>query len=51
MEGTDSGGGKIVAARMKIVNLPKEDSTEKSLLFSVTLEEYTLSDNYMMFLQ
>ena len=51
VEGTDSGGGKIVTARMKIVNLPKEDSTEKSLLFSVTLEEYTLSDNYMMFLQ
>ena len=48
---TDSGGGKIVTARMKIVNLPKEDSTEKSLLFSVTLEEYTLSDNYRMFLQ
>ena len=51
VEGTDSGGGKIVTARMKIVNLPKEDSTEKSLLFSVTLEEYTLSDNYRMFLQ
>ena len=51
VEGTDSGGGEIVTARMKIVNLPKEDSTEKSLLFSVTLEEYTLSDNYMMFLQ
>ena len=51
VEGTDSGGGKIVTARMKIVNLPKEDSTEKSLLFSVTLVEYTLSDNYMMFLQ
>ena len=51
VEGTDSGGGKIVTARMKIVNLPKEDSTEKSLLFSATLEEYTLSDNYMMFLQ
>lgn len=51
VEGTDSGGGKIVTARMKIVNLPKEDSPEKSLLFSVTLEEYTLSDNYRMFLQ
>ena len=51
VEGTDSDGGKIVTARMKIVNLPKEDSTEKSLLFSVTLVEYTLSDNYMMFLQ
>ena len=51
VEGTDSGGGKIVTTRMKIVNLPKEDSTEKSLLFSVTLEEYSLSDNYMMFLQ
>lgn len=51
VEGTDSGGGKIVTARMKIVNLPKEDSTEKSLLFSITLEEYTLSDNYRMFLQ
>lgn len=51
VEGTDSGGGKIVTAHMKIVNLPKEDSTEKSLLFSVTLEEYTLSDNYRMFLQ
>lgn len=51
VEGTDSGGGKIVTAHMKIVNLPKEDSTEKSLLFSITLEEYTLSDNYRMFLQ
>lgn len=51
VEGTDSGGGKIVTARMKIVNLPKEDSPEKSLLFSITLEEYTLSDNYRMFLQ
>lgn len=51
VEGTDSGSGKIVTARMKIVNLPKEDSPEKSLLFSVTLEEYTLSDNYRMFLQ
>ncbi len=51
VEGADSGGGKIVTARMKIVNLPKEDSPEKSLLFSVTLEEYTLSDNYRMFLQ
>ena len=51
VEGTDSGGGKIVTVRMKIVNLPKEDSPEKSLLFSVTLEEYTLSDNYRMFFQ
>jgi lipoprotein len=51
VEGTDSVGGKIVTARMKIVNLPKEDSPEKSLLFSITLEEYTLSDNYRMFLQ
>ena len=36
---------------MKILNLPVKDSDKKSRDYSIELVEYTLSDNYMMFLQ
>ena len=50
-EAYDSDGKKIVTAKMKILNLPFEDSDKKSRDYSIELVEYTLSDNYMMFLQ
>ena len=52
-EAFDADGKRIVKARMKIVNLRCDEPIldYKSPYYSVTLEEYTLSDNYMMFLQ
>ncbi len=50
-EAYDSGGKKIVTAKLKILNLPFADRDEKSRDYSIELVEYTLSDNYMMFLQ
>lgn len=47
----DSDGKRIVTAKMKILNLPVKDSDKKSRDYSIELVEYTLSDNYMMFLQ
>ena len=49
----DLDGKRIVTAKLKVVNLADYENCEdgKSPYYSVTLEEYTLSDNYMMFLQ
>ena len=44
---------RIVTAKLRVVNLADYEKWEdgKSPYYSVTLEEYTLSDNYRMFLQ
>ena len=49
----DLDGKRIVTAKLKVVNLADYEKWEdgKSPYYSVTLEEYTLSDNYRMFLQ
>ena len=49
----DLDGKRIVTTKLKVVNLADYEKCEdgKSPYYSVTLEEYTLSDNYMMFLQ
>lgn len=52
-EAFDLDGKRIVTAKLRVVNLADYEKWEdgKSPYYSVTLEEYTLSDNYMMFLQ
>ena len=52
-EAFDLDGKRIVTAKLKVVNLADYENWEdgKSPYYEVTLEEYTLSDNYMMFLQ
>ena len=49
----DLDGKRIVTAKLKVVNLADYENCEdgKSPYYEITLEEYTLSDNYMMFLQ
>lgn len=49
----DLDGKRIVTAKLRFVNLADYEKWEdgKSPYYSVTLEEYTLSDNYRMFLQ
>ena len=46
-------GKRIVTAKLKVVNLADYENCEdgKSPYYEITLEEYTLSVNYMMFLQ
>ena len=52
-EAFDLDGKRIVTAKLRVVNLADYEKWEdgKSPYYSITLEEYTLSDNYMMFLQ
>ena len=52
-EAYDLDGKRIVTAKLRVVNLADYEKWEdgKSPYYSITLEEYTLSDNYMMFLQ
>ena len=52
-EAFDLDGKRIVTAKLRVVNLADYENCEdgKSPYYSVTLEEYTLSDNYRMFLQ
>lgn len=44
-------GKPVVSAKLKLVNLATTQQNKKSDYYEITLEEYTLSDNYMMFLQ
>ena len=46
-------GKPVVSAKLKLINLATDDPqrSKKSDYYEITLEEYTLSDNYMMFLQ
>lgn len=46
-------GKPVVSAKLKLINLATDDRqrSKKSDYYEVTLEEYTLSDNYRMFLQ
>lgn len=52
-EAFDLDGKRIVTAKLKVVNLADYEKWEdgKSRYYEITLEEYTLSDNYMLFLQ
>lgn len=46
-------GKPIATAKLKLVNLPSDNTlrSKKSDYYEITLAEYTLSDNYMLFLQ